>query len=362
MPDSPASAPQPVPDPVTGRPGPLPESDAHSAPVRFAVVGTSWITGALIDAGRTVSGFDLRAVLSRDPAGGRAFAHHHGAATVHHDLTDLADDPEIDAVYLGSPNSLHAPQAIALLRAGKHVLAEKPLGASARQVEAMLAAAHDSGTLLMEAYTAAHEPNVHALRDALPRVGRLRRVVLAKDQYSSRYDALKAGSLPNAFNPAFAAGSLMDLGMYPISLAVLLFGEPSSVTATGTLLPSGVDGQGTVLLGYDGFEVACLHSKIVPGNVGSAIAGEEGVLRFDDCSVPTSVVLTPRSGPAEDLTPGQSPHHMRYEVEHFVGLLRSGARTSPVWPVGEGGTLSVARILDQARAQVGVRFPTDDAQ
>jgi predicted dehydrogenase len=211
----------------------------------------------------------------------------------------------------------------------------------------------------MEAYVAPFEPNVVALRDALPEVGVLRRVVLAKDQYSSRYDRLKAGELPNAFNPRFAAGSLMDLGIYPVALAVHLFGVPATVRATGTLLATGVDGQGTVLLGYDGFEVACLHSKIAPGNIGSAIAGEDGVLHLDDCSVPTRVRLDRRDGTSTDLTRDQSTLHMRYEVEHFLGCLTEGATESPVWPVGVGGSLSVAGILDEARAQVGVSFPND---
>lgn len=324
--------------------------------VRFAVIGTSWITGALIDAGRTVDGFEVVAVCSRSAATGRAFADRYGIGRLHGSVADLASDPEVDAVYIASPNSLHAEQTIELLHAGKHVLTEKPLGASAAEVEAMAAAAQDSGRVLMEAYTSPWEPNVQAIRDALPEVGRLRRVVLAKDQYSSRYDTLKSGELPNAFNPRFAAGSLMDLGFYAVALSLLLFGEPTSVHATGHLLPSGVDGQGTVLLGYDGFEVACLHSKIAPGGVGSAITGEEGVVHFDDCSVPTRVRLDLRAGTSRDLTREQSPLHMRYEVEHFVTCVRSG-RQSPTWPVAQ--SLAVARILDRARAQVGVRFPAD---
>lgn len=327
--------------------------------VRVAVVGTNWITGALIEAGRTVAGFDVAAVLSRSAGTGRTFAQQHSIPTVHTTLDALAADPDVDAVYVASPNSLHAEQAIALLQAGKHVLAEKPLGVTARQVTAMAAAAAAAGRTLMEAYVAPFEPNVEALREALPEVGRVRRVVLAKDQYSSRFDRLKAGELTNAFDPRYGGGSLMDLGLYPVALSVLLFGAPVSVRATGVLLDSGADGQGTVLLGYDGFEVVCLHSKIAPGSVGSAIAGEAGVLHLDDCSVPTRVRLELRDGTTRDLTRGQSAHHMRYEVAHFLECVRSGAVQSPTWPTGAGGSLTVARILDDARAQVGVRFPAD---
>ena len=342
--------------------------------VRFAVIGTSWITGAFIEAARTVPGAEIVAVYSRSRDGAADFAATHDVASTHDDLAALGADPGVDAVYIASPNSLHAVQAIQMLRAGKHVLVEKPLGVTAAQVEAIMAAAHESGRLVMEAFVAPFEPNVAALRDALPELGALRRAVLVKEQYSSRYDQVKAGGVPNAFSPAFAGGSLMDIGVYPVSLAIHLFGAPNSVVATGRLLDTGVDGQGTILLGYDGFEVVCLHSKINPGGIGSEIAGEDGVLTFEDCSVPTSVVLTRRVGApgertaagfrrvpggTEDLTRPQSPHHMRYEVEEFVNLVTQGDTQSRLHPPSR--SLAALRVLDEARRQVGVSFLADEA-
>ena len=196
--------------------------------------------------------------------------------------------------------------------------------------------------------------------------------MFVKDQYSSKYDAVKAGEVPNAFNPALGGGALMDLGIYTVSLAVHLFGEPSSVLATGHVLPTGTDGQGTVLLGYDGFEVACLHSKIAPCALPSEIAGEDGVLTLDDCSVPTQVRLhrrvaapgqatrqsfTREHASVEDIAPGQDAQHMRYEVEEFATLLRGGATESAMHPPSR--SLAALRILDEARRQVGVVFPND---
>ncbi len=324
--------------------------------IRFAVVGTNWITGALVTAGRTVDGFDVVAVHSRSADTGQRFADNHGIPRVHTSLASLATDDEVDAVYIASPNSLHAEQAIMMLRAGKHVLVEKPLGANAREVHDMAAAAVQADRILMEAYVSPWEPNMEGISAGVPELGQLRRVVLVKDQYSSRYDRLKSGELPNAFNPEFAAGSLMDLGFYPVALSVLLFGTPNSMHASGLMLPSGVDGQGTILLGYDGFEVACLHSKIAPTGLGSEIAGEDGVITFDDCSVPTTVRHTPRGGPTTDLSREQSQDHMRYEVEHFIACVRC-EEPSPVWPVTR--SLEVTRILDEARTQIGVHFPAD---
>ncbi len=329
-----------------------------TAGVRFGVVGTNWITEALIRAGRTVQGFEVTAALSRSEQKGAEFAQRNGIGRVHTVLAALAADAEVDAVYIASPNMAHAPQATSLLAAGKHVLCEKPLASSAAEARALALAAQTAGVLLMEAYVAPFEPNVAAIAAALPRVGVPRRAVLVKDQFSSRYPALLAGELPNAFNPAFAAGSTMDIGIYPVALAHHLFGRPQAAAATGTLLPSGVDGTGTILLAYDGFEVACLHSKIVNGPALSWIAGEDGLITFDDCSVPTRVTLTPRGGDPIDLTREQSPDHMRYEVEHFIETIRAGRTMSPIWPVAS--SLHVLEILDAARASVGVLLPGGD--
>lgn len=341
--------------------------------VRFATIGTSWIARALIDAARTVPGVDVVAVSSRSEEGARAFAEANGVPRFHVGLDALAGDDAVDAVYVASPNARHAEQAITMLRAGKHVLVEKPLATTEAEAAAMADEARAAGRLLMEAYVAPFEPNVAAIRDALPELGQLRRAVLVKDQYSSKYDQLKAGGLPNAFDPRLAGGSLMDLAIYPVSLAVHLFGEPVSVLATGIVLGSGADGQGTIVLGYDGLEVLCLHSKITPAGIGSEISGEAGVLTFDDCSVPTRVVLHSRldvggqvtqpgftrsHAGSRELTRPQSNDHMRYEVEEFAGLIDRGAIESAIHPPSR--SQAALRILDEARRQIGLPVPRVD--
>lgn len=337
--------------------GPLPTEPHAGTAVRFAVVGTNWITAALVEAGRTVPGFALSAVYSRTEARAAAFAAEIGAPRTHTSLAALGADPEVDAVYLASPNSLHAQQAIELLQAGKHVLVEKPAAANARAARDMFAAARANDRLLMEAYVSPFQPNFQAIQAAIPGLGQLRRAVLCKDQYSSRYDRYKAGELPNAFNPLMASGSLADIGYYPVAAAVWLFGPPQAVQATGILLPSGVDGQGTVLLDYGDMEVVALHSKIAGSPAWSHIEGEAGTISFDDCSVPRTVQLRTPGGPSHDRTPGQSEHHMRYEVAHFVECVTSGATESPVRTPAQ--TIATLDVLDQARRQVGVHFPGD---
>jgi len=216
---------------------------------------------------------------------------------------------------------------------------------------------------------------VARLREALPRLGRLHRVVLSKEQFSSRMKAYRAGQLPPAFDPALGGGSLMDLGIYPVSLAIHLFGEPDRVTATGELLDSGADVRGTVILSYDsgehaGLEVVCLHSKTSPGTE-STFAAEHDVLSIDDCQWPECIEL---HGPTADRSAGedaqahedlsverkaqQPGRQLAYELAEVCRLVRAGARESDLHPLSS----SVAAIaaLEEARRQVGVRFPADE--
>ena len=227
----------------------------------------------------------------------------------------------------------------------------------------------------MEGWLSAFEPGVARMREHLPRLGRLHRVVLSKEQFSSRMEVYRSGGLPPAFDPALGGGSLMDLGIYPVSLAIHLFGEPDRVTATGTLLECGVDARGTVVLSYDcgehaGLEVVCLHSKTSPG-IESSFASDHDVLSIDDCQWPRRMELR---GPAangdqaqgaqahEDLSverDAEAPgHQLAYELAEVCRLVRAGARQSDLHPLSR--SVAAVGVLQEARCQVGVRFPADE--
>ncbi|MET3600926.1 Gfo/Idh/MocA family protein [Martelella mangrovi] len=309
-------------------------------------------------------GVSIRAVCPAGDEDAAAFATRFDVPAVYDDYEALGADKSIDAVYVVSLNTQHAEHTIAMLRAGKHVLVEKPLAANARQATAMVEAARAADRLLLELYPAPFEPNIAALRAALPRIGQLRRAVLVKNQYSSAYDAFKAGKRPAAFDPAFGGGSILDLGFYPVSLAVHLFGAPQSVIARGLMLSSGVDGQGSIILGYDGFEVDCLHSKIAGSALVSELAGESEALTLDDIATPRRIDFLKRGAsrrmePVEDLTRERAGNHLAYGIDAFITLLRAGAHESEVHPLEN--TVITHKILDEARRQVGVRFPSDEA-
>ena len=347
------------------------------APVRFGVIGAGFIARWFAEAVSQEPAAQIVAVTSAHRERAAAFAQEHGISHAHASLEEMlaAHGPDseapIDVVYVGSPNSLHAEHTIAALEAGFHVLVEKPFALTAAQARAMVEAARRAGRFLMEGWLSAFEPGVARLREVLPRLGRLHRVVLSKEQFSSRMEAYRAGSLPPAFDPAMGGGSLMDLGIYPVNLAIHLFGEPDRVTATGELLSSGVDVRGTVILSYDsgehaGLEVVCLHSKTSPGTE-STFASDHDVVAIDDCQWPERIELRgPAAGEgaqvSEDLSverdARQPGRQLAYELAEVCRLVRTGARESALHPLSS--SVTAIATLEEARRQVGVRFPVDE--
>lgn len=321
--------------------------------VRFATIGSNFIVDLFLEAARFCPDFELAAVYSRTQERGEEFARKHNAPRVLTDLSALASDPEIDAVYVASPNLCHKDQAISLLLAGKHVLCEKPMGIDSAQVAEMYAAAEKGGAVLMEAMRPAHSPGLTIIRDTLPRLGTLRRVTMQFCQYSSRYDKFRNGIIENAFNPTLANGALMDIGIYCIHAAEFLFGMPQSVQGVSTFLHNGVDGQGTLLLQYPDMICELLYSKITRGEVQTQLQGEDGALLIDAVSIPQKLTLLPRGGQAENIAVSMDEGgDMLYEIRDFVEQVKAGA----IDPVFRRHSENSTRILDEARRQMGVTF------
>ncbi|BAD77505.1 hypothetical conserved protein [Geobacillus kaustophilus HTA426] len=326
--------------------------------IRFATIGTNWITEAFLDAARLVDSFELAAVYSRTEETAKQFADKVGAPRTFTDLQKLAESDGIDAVYIASPNALHAEQAILLMNHGKHVLCEKPLASNAREVKAMIEAAERNGVVLMEAMKATLLPTFRPIRENLPKLGRIRRYVANYCQYSSRYDAYKQGTVLNAFNPAFSNGALMDLGVYCLYPMVVLFGQPRGVKAQSVKLESGVDGEGSIVLDYGDMDAVVFYSKITNSHLPSEIQGEDGNMIIDAIHTPTKAEIRYRDGRVEDITAPQDKPPMYYEAQEFIRLIENGERESAV--NSHRHSLWTMEIMDEARKQTGIVFPADE--
>jgi scyllo-inositol 2-dehydrogenase (NADP+) len=325
--------------------------------LRFGVIGTNWITESFINAASVVEGFTLSAVYSRTEEKAKEFAEKNGAEHIFTDVEKMAASDMIDAVYIASPNSFHAEQAITLMNHGKHVICEKPIASNVKELESMVAAAKENRVLLMEAMRSTVMPNFKSIQENLHKIGPVRRYFASSCQYSSRYDKYKEGSVLNAFNPKFSNGSMMDIGIYCLYPMVVLFGKPDSVKANGLLLESGVDGEGSILLDYEDKDAVVMYSKISNSYVPSEIQGENGSILIDHIQDMSKIEIRYKDGSTEDITVKQDKPKMYYEAKEFMDLVKNDELESKV--NSHANSLAVMEIMDEARKQIGLVFPAD---
>ncbi|MFE7062594.1 Gfo/Idh/MocA family protein [Sutcliffiella sp. NPDC057660] len=325
--------------------------------MRFGIIGTNWITESFIEAASEVDGFTLTAVYSRTLDRAEEFAAKFGVEHIYTDLHEFAGSPEIDAVYIASPNSLHKEQSIICMENNKHVLCEKPIASNASELMEMVQVAKEKNVLLMEALKTTFLPNFLTIRDNLHKIGKIRRYSASYCQYSSRYDKYKEGVILNAFRPEFSNGSLMDIGIYTIYPMIALFGAPSTIKANAVMLDSGVDGQGSVLFEYPGMEAVITHSKIVNSYLPAEIQGEDGTMVIDKIHTPEKVQIFFKDGTSEDITVTQKAKSMYYEAAEFINLVENGQLESSTNSFAN--SLYTHRTLDEVRKQIGLKYIAD---
>lgn len=190
--------------------------------VNFAVIGTNFVTDSLIDAGRQCEGFHVQAVYSRTMERAKEYAEKYEIEDCCDSLGQLAQAKNIDAVYVASPNALHAEQSIQMMNAGKHVLCEKTIASNLKELKEMLSVAKKNHVILLEAMRSAFDPGFTAIQKNLPKLGKIRRATFQYCQYSRRYDNYKMGIIENAFKPELSNGALMDIGVYCVHPLVKL--------------------------------------------------------------------------------------------------------------------------------------------
>ncbi len=312
--------------------------------VKYAVVGTSLITQEFI-AAAAGTGLVLAGVCSRSAERGAAFtaALNRPDLRVYVGIDALTSQDEIAAVYIASPNVCHYAQCDRMLRAGKHVLCEKPLAVSSKELMALQTLALQCGLVLMEAIMYLHTPMRRAALEALPRLGRITGVQIDFSQRSSRFDRLLAGELPNIFNETLCAGAFNDLGVYCVYPLLDFFGEPEALLTARLRqnYPGAADTSGTALLRYPDFDAVLTWSKTGQSCGVSQIIGERGTLCIRSISQFQGVAFNAQDGTVTVLdSPLTKPEVMRYEAQAFYQLCCGEGAISQV-TYGEASALAL---------------------
>ncbi|MDO4252765.1 MAG: Gfo/Idh/MocA family oxidoreductase [Rothia sp. (in: high G+C Gram-positive bacteria)] len=239
--------------------------------MRYGVISTAAISAEFVAAVSSLGDAEVCAVYSRSLEAAQQFISTLGIEAQAYDrVEELCADQLVDAVYIASPNSMHASHALAAIKAGKHVLLEKPAVLNPVQWDQVWGAAQEAGLLVFEAARHVFEPAQGELIKAL--AGQVPRAVhLNFCQYSSRWDAVLRGEKPNIFSLCYGGGVLVDLGVYAIYDALLWFGLPESSRYFPSCAPTGVDAAGTLLLNYPDFTVTVTLAKNAHSKASSEI-------------------------------------------------------------------------------------------
>lgn len=328
--------------------------------LKLGTIGTSWITDSFIDAALETNLYELIRVYSRNAENGEAFASKYGETAVETNLESFMTDESLDVIYIASPNSLHFEQTIRALKAGKHVIVEKPASTKVEEWDEMLAVAKANDVFVFEAARHIHDPNLDKIAKTVKDLGGILGATLAFAKYSSRYDNVLAGEEPNIFSTKFAGGALMDLGIYPIYTAVYLFGAPKKTHYFPRKIRTGVDGIGTVLLHYDSFDVTILVSKISSSFVGMEFYGEKETLLVDHATEFEKVKRVDVKTAKEEVVPLENTYEnkMGYEAEAFANLIQTKDEAATIAKYNQLSELAriVSGILYDLRMKADIIF------
>ena len=325
--------------------------------MNLGILGTGSIARTMAAEFAKVPAFHCAAVCSRQKATGEALARSFGIPKVYTDYDAMLTDPDIELVYIATPNSLHYAQTKAALLAGKNVLCEKPFVPTVAEADELIGLAKERHLFLFEAITTAHHPNYALAKQYLDDIGSLRIVSCTFCQYSSRYDAFCAGDVQPAFDPACAGGALMDLGVYNVSYIVGLFGEPNQAKYTANM-ERGIDTSGILTMDYSGFKAVSIAAKDCAAPARYIIQGTKGyILQKSTANCCGGITFHPNEGKEEHYNLNGGRPRQAAEFEAFARALESGDQE--LCGRMQDTTIAVSRVLTVARRNAGIRFPCD---
>ncbi|KAK4574213.1 hypothetical protein LTR86_001974 [Recurvomyces mirabilis] len=336
------------------------------ATITFGTIGTNWITESWILSAHKHGQWKLHAVYSRSEDQAKKFGEKYGCSTAYSSLDSFFGDSGMQAVYIASPNSLHYEQAKQAMKAKKHVLLEKPATSTPEELDDLFKIAKEEGVFLIEAFRHIQEANYKLLQKVVnqeKRLGPIYGASFTYASYSSRYNNVLAGEVPNIFNLEFSGGSLVDIGVYPVAFAIALFGEPKEQTYAPYITRPGVDGGGVIILRYEGFGVQINHSKCYNSSAPCEVYGEKGTLTINATTdISTIKHLDPKTKKSEELagpykTIDKPNVNMEEELVEFARIINE--KDSKAAEDLERISKIVIKVTSDLRRQNGILYPAD---
>jgi predicted dehydrogenase len=320
---------------------------------RWGIIGAGHIAHKFADALRRVENAKLQAIASTNAQRAKEFAKKYSIPDIHEGYGKLFSSEAVDIVYIATPHNFHCNNALDALKAQKHVLCEKPMAVNRSQVKQMINAAQENTVFLMEAMWTRFLPMMTEVRDIIED-GTIGDPQLLYADFGVKFDY---DPKHRTYNPDLAGGALLDLGVYCIGLASMIFGKPNTILSTVKMAKTGVDERSTVILEYENAKVAVLFQALdLEGPREALIVGTEGSIKLHSgWTAGSDYSLKLNNGTEKKISAETCENGFIYQIMAVQDSLDAGKTQCELMSLDE--TLAITETMDALRSQWGLTYP-----
>ena len=320
--------------------------------IHWGIMSTGNIANEFLEGLADLPATKVTAVGSRSLDKANAFADKHAIPNRYGSYEALVQDPDVNVIYIGTPHPFHEENSLLCLNAGKAALCEKPFALNLEQAQTVVKIAREKKLFMMEAVWTVFLPHIVKLREIIE-TGAIGEVRMLQADFGFRIDFDPGSRL---FDPSLGGGSLLDVGLYPLILAQMLFGPATQIKSFAQLGQTGVDEEASLLLRYAKGQTASLISATRLQTPNEAfIMGTEGRIHIPhEWWRPNDLILY-KNGQRETVSVDCPLPGHNYEALEVNKCLRADKTESDTMPLD--ATLSLMQTLDEIRSQWGLRYP-----
>ncbi len=298
---------------------------------KIGIIGTGFISKDFVSAINNDDRAIAYAVCSRSLDNAETFKAENGLEIAYDDYTKMLSNPEINIIYIASPNGLHFSQAKQAIMSKKHVMVEKPMALLPGEISELYELAREHNVFIMEAYVSLTYNTFNTVKQWIDELGEIGKVDLHLDQQTRHFEAYLDGANINVFNGKMGGGALRDLGPYTLYPLISWFGEPMQSHYFSTKNELGADETTLVLCHYETFSATIHVSKMLTDKRPSIISGDYGYIVIDHINEMKAVKKFDAKGNLQDLVTCDYTNRMVPELNHFLDVLDNNQTTSPIY-------------------------------
>ena len=319
---------------------------------RWGIIGTGGIANAFVKDLEYLDGHRVSSVLSRSMVTANSFTSDLKGCNGYDDINSFLDNDYIDAVYIATPNTFHAPQTILALESGIPVLCEKPFAMNLEEVKSMVESSEANNTTLLEGMWTRYLPHIKKVKQILEEdaIGKIESIFAFHGQN------LRHSDNPRLWTKELGGGALLDLGIYVVSFAHLILGNPKEIIATSVFTNEGIDSKTSMIFKYDSNVIANLSCSMFDTQPNRAIiSGERGLIEIEPTFyAPTKISIVMNNGETTSITNDYKGHGLREQARELEWCVRNNLIESPKMKHSE--SISVMKSMDKIRSLIGLSF------